>query len=87
MSSPFIDLLIRRYVIPDLYPSSPLNKVPLRGDYKLDTVSILEAALSYFDKDIIQIGRSRLHRDGLTARLKREFHEKALTKMSYIGSL
>ncbi|GES85313.1 P-loop containing nucleoside triphosphate hydrolase protein [Rhizophagus clarus] len=59
MSSPFIDLLIRRYVIPDLYPSYPLNKAPLRGDYKLDTLRILETALSYFDKDIIQMGSSR----------------------------
>jgi len=59
MSSPFIDLLIRRYVIPDLYPSYPLNKAPLRDDYKLDTLRILETALSYFDKDIIQMGSFR----------------------------
>ncbi|CAB4394560.1 unnamed protein product [Rhizophagus irregularis] len=53
MSSPFIDLLIWQYVIPDLYPSYLLNKAPLQDDYKLNTLRILEMAFSYFNKDII----------------------------------
>jgi len=53
MSSAFIDELMRRRVIPDLYKSSPESAVPQKDDLSLDILKILQTAIQYFNKDTI----------------------------------
>ncbi|CAI2201064.1 18814_t:CDS:1, partial [Funneliformis geosporum] len=53
MSSAFIDELMRRRVIPDLYMSSPKSAVPLKDDLSLDILKILQTAIQFFDNKII----------------------------------
>ncbi|RIA91896.1 hypothetical protein C1645_875149 [Glomus cerebriforme] len=56
MSSGFIDELMRRRVIPDLYESSPTSAVPIKDDDTLDILNILQTAIQFFDKTIISNG-------------------------------
>lgn len=53
MSSIFVDELIRRQVIPELYKSAPTCAVPKKFDGSLDIISILKMAVQHFDKEII----------------------------------
>ncbi|PKY53971.1 hypothetical protein RhiirA4_472487 [Rhizophagus irregularis] len=53
MSSIFVDELIRRQVISELYKSSPTCAVPKKFDGSLDIISILKMAVQLFDKEII----------------------------------
>ncbi|CAB4476452.1 unnamed protein product [Rhizophagus irregularis] len=55
MSSAFVDGLIQRQVIPNVYKSSPESAVPQKDDddESLDILNILQTAIQFFDKDII----------------------------------
>jgi hypothetical protein len=53
MSSIFVDELIRRQVIPELYKSAPTCAVPKKLDGTLDIIGILKMAVQHFDKEII----------------------------------
>ncbi|CAG8636148.1 3925_t:CDS:2 [Funneliformis caledonium] len=71
ISFSLIDLLIRRFIIPELYPSSSLNVALLQNDGDLNTLCILEEAICYFDKDIIQLGSSRSFKIALNTLMAR----------------
>ena len=53
MSSAFIDELVRRRVISDIYKSCPESTIPKKFDLSLDILNILQTAIQFFDKDII----------------------------------
>ena len=52
ISSAFIDELMRRRVISDLYKSSPQTAIPKKNGF-LDIINILRTAIQFFDKDVI----------------------------------
>ncbi|RGB24690.1 hypothetical protein C1646_803779 [Rhizophagus diaphanus] len=52
--SAFVDGLIQRQVIPNVYKSSPESAVPQKDDDEsLDILNILQTAIQFFNKDII----------------------------------
>lgn len=53
MSSFFIDEVIRRRVIPEVYKSCPTVATPKNDDDSLDVLNTLRIAIQYFDRSII----------------------------------
>ena len=63
MSSPLVDSLIRRLVIPQAFPNAPRITVPLLSDNSsLDILAILMEALKFFDKNVVQLGFERSYK-------------------------
>ncbi len=58
--SAFIDELMRRRVISDLYTSSPQTAIPKKNGF-LDIINILRTAIQFFDKDVITNAFARSH--------------------------
>src|SRR5688572_20978850 len=54
MSSVFVDGLIRRRVVPELYKSRPAISVSQTNDGSLKTLDTLKEAIHVFDKTIIR---------------------------------
>ena len=53
MISPIVDSLVRRHVIPALYPAAPSTPIPMHNS-KLDIQGILKEALRFFDQQTIK---------------------------------
>jgi len=86
MSSAFMDELMRRRVISDLYKSCPESAIPKKDDLSLDILNILQMAIQFFDKDIISKAFDRSYKivDELYVDDKKrtKFLEKACTIQS-----
>jgi hypothetical protein len=62
VSSPLVDSLIRRFVIPIKYPSSPSMRPPTYPGGRLIVGDILTESLKHFDKQLIQLASSHSYK-------------------------
>ncbi|CAG8635673.1 5891_t:CDS:2, partial [Funneliformis caledonium] len=54
MTSTFMDLLVRKFVIPILYPYAPKTTVLRRNNGTIDTLKVLYEAINFFDKGVLK---------------------------------
>src|SRR2546429_2334146 len=59
MSSPYVDSVIRRHVIPSLDDLYPKFTPPKRKNKSLDTLEMLKEAIRYFNPEIFRLAVQR----------------------------